>query len=319
MDGAIVVALLTCVFLGAVMLLIPHFSPRRYFFGITVPPGFRNTEPARKAMREYHGAVALVTLIEILCQWLLFQSPVVAPLLIVACAGVAFLRERSHIRPYAAPSAMTELPVDGGHLPRWVALATVPFAAMLAVAAYLRAHWDQIPARFPVHWGVNGEPNGWSEKTVRGVYAPVMIGAGVSLFLLLIALGTFYGSRPSRMRRPILAILVSATWVIGYAFTAVSLLPLVRFGPLLLMGPILIYVVVVVAWSFKLNADNPGEETPDDRWTGGAIYYNPSDPAIFVQKRFGVGYTLNFGNRMTWLFLGLFIAVILVLVLLVKG
>ncbi len=37
---------------------------------------------------------------------------------------------------------------------------------------------------------------------------------------------------------------------------------------------------------------------PDDdrHWRAGMRYVNPADPALFVQKRFGVGWTLNFGN-----------------------
>jgi uncharacterized membrane protein len=308
MDSAFAVGLLTCVFLGALMLLVPHFSPRRYFFGITVPPDFRNTEPARRAMREYHGWVGAAICAAIaLLRWPSI-APFFAPLLIVATACIEFLRMRARIRPYAAPSAPPDPHIDGGHLPGWMALAAVPYAVLLLVAAYLRAHWDEIPARFPVHWGANGEPNGWSEKTVRGVYGPLMFGAGISLLMLMLALGTWYGSRPSRMRKPMLAILISATYVLTYAFTMVSLLPLIHVGPLALMVPILAYVVVVIAWSFKLNAENEGEPTPDARWIGGAIYYNPGDPAIFVQKRFGVGYTINFGNHRSWLYLGLFLA-----------
>jgi uncharacterized membrane protein len=30
------------------------------------------------------------------------------------------------------------------------------------------------------------------------------------------------------------------------------------------------------------------------------FYYNPDDPALVVEKRFGIGWTLNFGNRWCW-------------------
>jgi uncharacterized membrane protein len=40
--------------------------------------------------------------------------------------------------------------------------------------------------------------------------------------------------------------------------------------------------------------------TPDKCWKLGQIYINPNDPALVVEKRFGVGYTLNFGNRALW-------------------
>ncbi len=33
----------------------------------------------------------------------------------------------------------------------------------------------------------------------------------------------------------------------------------------------------------------------DDRyWSGGIFYNNPDDPALFVPKRFGLGWTMNF-------------------------
>jgi uncharacterized membrane protein len=43
----------------------------------------------------------------------------------------------------------------------------------------------------------------------------------------------------------------------------------------------------------------------DDRfWKLGVLYYNPDDPALFVPKRFGVGWTNNFACPGTWLLAG---------------
>lgn len=38
----------------------------------------------------------------------------------------------------------------------------------------------------------------------------------------------------------------------------------------------------------------------DSRWILGAFYYNKNDPSFFVEKRFGMGYTVNFGNPKSW-------------------
>jgi uncharacterized membrane protein len=39
----------------------------------------------------------------------------------------------------------------------------------------------------------------------------------------------------------------------------------------------------------------------DDRfWVGGLFYVNRQDPAVVVSRRFGVGWTLNFGNPWSW-------------------
>lgn len=52
----------------------------------------------------------------------------------------------------------------------------------------------------------------------------------------------------------------------------------------------------------------------DDRyWYGGIIYNNPDDPALFVEKRYGLGWTLNFGNPQAKLILIGLLVVILVL------
>ncbi len=39
-----------------------------------------------------------------------------------------------------------------------------------------------------------------------------------------------------------------------------------------------------------------GDGMPDARWKLGMFYFNPRDPSIIVEKRFGVGWTINFGN-----------------------
>jgi uncharacterized membrane protein len=60
------------------------------------------------------------------------------------------------------------------------------------------------------------------------------------------------------------------------------------------------------AWSYRfISATGRGAEvTPDACWYLGQIYYNPQGPAVFVRKRLGLGYTVNFGNRFSWVLLG---------------
>lgn len=49
----------------------------------------------------------------------------------------------------------------------------------------------------------------------------------------------------------------------------------------------------------------------DDRyWKLGAIYFNPQDPTIFVEKRTGIGWTMNFANPISWITLLGILAVI---------
>jgi len=50
----------------------------------------------------------------------------------------------------------------------------------------------------------------------------------------------------------------------------------------------------------------------DARWKAGMVYWNPDDRAIFVQKRVGIGYTLNFANLRSWLVLLALVALSLI-------
>jgi len=61
-----------------------------------------------------------------------------------------------------------------------------------------------------------------------------------------------------------------------------------------------------------------GDRTLDRYWKGGLLYFNSEDPAVFVEKRFGIGYTLNFARPVSWIVLGAVLLVPLAIGLIVK-
>ena len=49
----------------------------------------------------------------------------------------------------------------------------------------------------------------------------------------------------------------------------------------------------------------------DDRYYKlGVFYVNPNDPSVWVPKRFGVGWTFNYGQPLTWAITALFVLVV---------
>ncbi len=76
------------------------------------------------------------------------------------------------------------------------------------------------------------------------------------------------------------------------------------WAPLVVVLPILAAVVVAVVILARNNrAQDGGEEDTglthrdDDRyWRGGLFYINREDHALLIPRRFGLGWTLNFGN-----------------------
>jgi uncharacterized membrane protein len=91
----------------------------------------------------------------------------------------------------------------------------------------------------------------------------------------------------------------------------------------LLIGGLLIVLVLTLFWhpqrsrtKTSTSADRGHTDAvfrDDDRyWSAGIFYNNPDDPALFVPKRFGLGWTLNFGHPQAKLVLIGVLVVILV-------
>ena len=80
----------------------------------------------------------------------------------------------------------------------------------------------------------------------------------------------------------------------------------------LLLGPILLVGAFSILLPWMAGA---GKRPPDDGWRG-VFYSNPDDPALLVPKRYGIGYTLNFGNRWSWVVLAFVLLLVAVPVIL---
>jgi hypothetical protein len=74
----------------------------------------------------------------------------------------------------------------------------------------------------------------------------------------------------------------------------------------IILGPVLL----IAGLSLLLPLlGRPGGRPPDDHWRG-IFYSNREDPELLVPKRYGVGYTLNFGNPWSWAVLALIVAMV---------
>ena len=73
----------------------------------------------------------------------------------------------------------------------------------------------------------------------------------------------------------------------------------------IILGPALLLVALAALLPLLVQT---GRRPPDDGYRG-IFYCNPDDPALLVPKRFGIGYTLNFGNPRSWVVLALIVLV----------
>ncbi|MBC2334347.1 DUF1648 domain-containing protein [Listeria welshimeri] len=75
---------------------------------------------------------------------------------------------------------------------------------------------------------------------------------------------------------------------------------------LILLGTVLLAVKVGQGGSrlkFANEPDGVNKPIRDDDvfWKAGVIYFNRNDPALFVEKRFGIGWTINTARPIAWL------------------
>jgi uncharacterized membrane protein len=271
-------------------------------------------------------------------------------------AGVflAYYRARERVLPHAvAPATVREavLVPREARLPGGWLLQFPPFALLAGTAIWLNSYWKQIPEVFPIHWGANGQPNNWTTRSLGGVYGPLLIGAVLCVLMGFLAyamlrwsrairVGGTAGEGERRFRVLVVSILVAFEYFLAVEFMWVGLTPLSHqqagppgLGPMLLFALVFVVVVVVLVMRFGQGGTRlvtstavasgavapVGDRTPDKYWKLGLIYINRNDPALFVEKRFGIGYTLNFGHPGAWIFLALLVAVVVATIFIVPS
>jgi|HubBroStandDraft_1064217.scaffolds.fasta_scaffold68202_2 uncharacterized membrane protein len=321
---------------------LPLWRRSSLWFAVTVAPDFRDTPDARLILRQYRVEIWSLALLSWILLWAGIQRDsswmlAAAPILQTLGAAAAFARGRNHTRPYAqhpTGARAATLASRSEHLPGGPIGLAVPYAILAAAAIFLHANWQRIPGRFPAHWRLSGIPDRWAERTWSSVDGPLL--AGLLAVALLQGAGyLIVAASPrarmaetaewtARFRRANLRLIVALSWTLAALCGVLSLNPYWSQGdalviPAWLMVGAIMAVTAGFLWPILRIAQEAGsgsDGTPDECWKLGQVYYNPNDPALLVEKRFGVGYTLNFGNRAAWLLIGLLVLVLLLPVLL---
>jgi len=114
------------------------------------------------------------------------------------------------------------------------------------------------------------------------------------------------------MRRVILGTMVAVECMMGMLFAGIAINSIAQFPiwviilvPLAVMG-----FIVIMSVNRISETDEAAEPAPEEFWHAQIFYYNPGDPALLVEKRTGMGYTLNFGNVWSWLLMAALVAII---------
>jgi uncharacterized membrane protein len=317
--------------------ILPSLTRPDLFFAVTIAPEFRHTADARRILLKFRVIVWSFTLLAVALELVVGMAAAAILLMVAGFLGALVDAHRAALQFAATPSSIREvdLSVPPERLPGGPIVALLPVLFLGALGAWIDFHWDRLPPQFPVHWGLHGADR-WVTTTPRTVFGFLAIHALLCLLMAGIAWGLLHWSRrvsstgpscasESHFRGLVVRLLIANAYLL--VFPAWFGL----FHPSAAVANIwgLALTIVIVVFSVLLiragqggsramvAAGIPvGDRTPDLSWKWGLIYFNPADPSIFVEKRFGIGYTLNFGNRWGWVALAvlvLFIASIFLL------
>lgn len=208
-----------------------------------------------------------------------------------------------------------------------------------------------LPTKIPSHWDFQGNLDGYMNKTTFIWFMPlIQLGMAGVLFFVYKVIGWSKQEISSKNPKESVKrnIIYRRVWsiyiltigiIINILFTLASfysfgliggsvntiLILFWIFTILVIVGSIIISIKVGQGGSrLKLsNNEQYDEKSRDDDefWKlGNTIYYNPEDPTLFIEKRFGVGWTVNAGKPLGMFFIILpFVIIIVILVMAIKG
>jgi uncharacterized membrane protein len=206
----------------------------------------------------------------------------------------------------------------------WPALAIIVLAVATAVDVAL---YPGLPDTIPVHFDFAGKADRYADKTVWNVFALLIIGAAVVVLLTVISVfAARYAARTqaddtaqqatlrTQVQRALLTSLLSElAFVIALGISAIELCQRLLPGAtwtvaVSAIGLVVLLMVVIIANVARAriqlrpaNVRDPKSPRPDsvdddEHWKGGLFYVNRDDPALVVPRRFGLGWTINFGR-----------------------
>jgi uncharacterized membrane protein len=298
---------------------LPYLHGKR-LFGVLVPGDIRYGVEGAAVIRRYElyllpwSIACLIAMIFVPISWIcLGAGAAMAVYLIATLRGFAVANASARKFVVVGHSIHTATLTDTDDDSQGIGWRFLPPLAIPCAAALdVYLHWQQIPQRYAVHWAHDGTANGWANKTFAGLYGPPLFGALIIVFLAGISLSILNGSRRSSPTSPAVSLCTLLAFMAAFCSSLTPFialhppLPYAVFSPLFASLIVLFFLMLgrIFYRMFKTaNDPEDGDFTAPEYWRGGMVYSNPDDPAIYVQTPVGGFYTLNLGNRASWILL----------------
>jgi len=341
----ILILICTYVLVACLMIMQPWFSRKNVLFGVVFanPSIWRDAQAAsirrRYLVRSAGTDLALFVILLFLSfiltdeKWLFGFSMVMLALIVIdSFLFVLANRQTRKLKQSMAPDAQLttkKIVVDLGKSDRetvlslkWVLLLVPVFVATLAVVWF---GYPYMADSIPTHFGISG-PDRWAPKSWHTVLSPV------ALELMLGALVLFTRRAPASVkgnpnaapgyaqyRKMMTLLLIIFCLLSEILFFLVVLSFITPISPLwfAILSLVNLGFLITMIWlyiRFVRSKHVSGPILDDDgKWIWGIFYFNRSDPSIFVEKRVGIGFTVNMARPIAWIVL---VGIILITILL---
>jgi len=176
--------------------------------------------------------------------------------------------------------------------------------AIVAVGIAGAVLYPSIPDPTPVHWDAAGAVDGWVSRSFWSVFGTLVIG--------LVIVGVLHAT--SYLSAPGASIAQRHLLVIGCGLAGLSLCGWFAAGhaaPFYLVFGLMVagVLAVVIVLGLRLTRLKPLGRQPeaapavpaiawqdDPHWRAGFLYVSGADRRVLVPKRYGLGWTINFGT-----------------------
>lgn len=213
-------------------------------------------------------------------------------------------------------------------------LLIIPTLVLTLVGIYVLSQYNSIPDVIPTHWGFSGEADAFSDKTFVSVLTQVgmMVGLGVIICISAISslksraklsIDKFDESKKANLYYLSKFAISFVILSIGTHIMFINILLAICSGGNVdpyILWPSTVLIIVTAIYQTYIYYKSPNKsksavysvDDDDSMWILGSIYNNPNDPSLFVQKRFGAGWTINIGTTSGKLFFALPFIIILI-------
>jgi uncharacterized membrane protein len=352
MNTSSIIIAVTYIFVVFLFIIEPWFSRKNVLFGVVFGDNeVWSSDNAKQIRRRYLlESISVAVIITMIISIYYFNSTteearvkafLIGIFAVLIAETIVFVIANRRTRAFKAENlnngnlVQNKIVIETG-VPEREAVISAAYILLLLpllITTIVVAFWGygSMPDIIATHYSFTAA-DAWSQKSwgivLNPVFVEIVIAAIIAASFLLTrrAPASVRGNpnaAPESMRyRKYINIIILLTGIfMEIDFLTVEIGFITFVHPLLFNIPVIITllltVLIFVVYFRFVRVKKPSGAILDDdaKWVLGMFYYNPSDPSVFVEKRVGIGYTVNFARPAAWIFMLGILAFVLITVI----